>query len=192
MMAGTQAATVHMSLSDASSPRKDPPRRSLEPVVLEPERWVKGAWLFRDQTLQRLEILLDEAFRIPGTGVRFGIDGIIGLVPGLGDVLAGLLSLIIPLAAWVRGVPYVALVRMAVNIGLGVLIGSIPFFGDAFDIAWKANRRNYLLMRRHLGEPRRHTWRDWGFLLFLAAALAMVFAIPLLLAIWLLAWLIRH
>jgi hypothetical protein len=162
------------------------------PVVLEPERWAKGAWIFRDETLHRLEILLDEAFRIPGTGIRFGLDGIIGLVPGLGDVLAGPLSLIIPLAAWMRGVPYVTLVRMAANIGIGVLVGSIPFLGDIFDIAWKSNRRNYLLMRRHLGEPRRHTWRDWTFLLVLAVSLGAIFAIPVVLVVWFLAWLIRQ
>jgi hypothetical protein len=171
--------------------RIDDDRSERIPVVLKPERWAKGAWIFRDQTLQRLEILLDEAFRIPGTGIRFGIDGIIGLVPGLGDVLAGLLSLIIPLAAWMRGVPYVALVRMAFNIGIGVLIGSIPFLGDIFDIAWKANRRNYQLMRRHLGEPRRHTWRDWAFLLLLAVGLGLVFAIPIVLIVWFFAWLIQ-
>ena len=155
-------------------------------------RWNRGAWLFRDQTLQRLEILLDEAFRVPGTQMRFGIDGIIGLVPGLGDVLAGLLSLIIPLAAWVRGVPYITLARMAINLGIGVLVGTIPIFGDIFDIAWKANRRNYRLLRRHLGEPRRHTWRDWIFLLILATALAAVFALPILLVAWAINWLITH
>jgi hypothetical protein len=120
-----------------------------------PDRWNRGAWLFRDRTLHGLEILLDEAFVLPGTGIRFGLDGIIGLVPGLGDVLAGLLSLVIPLAAWIRGVPYVTLARMAANLGIGVLVGSIPLFGDIFDIAWKANRRNYRLLCRHLGEPRR-------------------------------------
>jgi Domain of unknown function (DUF4112) len=164
---------------------------SPNPILLEPERWAKGAWIFRDQTLQRLEVLLDEAFRIPGTSVRFGIDGIIGLVPGLGDVLAGLLSLIIPLAAWMRGVPYIALIRMAVNLGIGVLIGSIPLLGDVFDIAWKANRRNYLLMRRHLGEPRRHTWKDWVFLLSLAIGLGVIFAIPVILVVWLLSLVYR-
>ncbi|MGA2730123.1 MAG: DUF4112 domain-containing protein [Terracidiphilus sp.] len=173
------------------TPKNDPPLTS-KPVVLEPERWAKGAWIFRDQTLQRLEFLLDEAFRVPGTNIRFGLDGIIGLVPGLGDVVAGLLSLIIPLAAWIRGVPYVALMRMAANISIGVLVGSIPFFGDIFDIAWKANRRNYQLMRRHLGEPRRHTWRDWTFLLLLAASLGVLFAIPLVVLVWLLAWLIKQ
>jgi uncharacterized protein DUF4112 len=164
----------------------------MNPVVLEPERWAKGAWIFRDQTLQRLEILLDEAFRVPGTSIRFGLDGIIGLVPGLGDVLAGLLSLIIPLAAWMRGVPYVTIVRMVANIGIGVLVGSIPVLGDIFDIAWKANRRNYLLMRRHLGEPRRHTGRDWTFLLLLAASLGAIFAIPVVLVVWCLAWLVKQ
>jgi hypothetical protein len=104
-------------------------------------------------------------------------------------VLAGLLSLLIPLAAWIRGVPYVTLVRMAANLGIGVLVGSVPVFGDIFDIAWKANRRNYLLLCRHLEEPRRHTARDCAFLVALAAALGLVFAIPVVLAVWLIAWL---
>jgi hypothetical protein len=152
------------------------------------ERWNRGAWLFRDKTLHGLEILLDEAFRIPGTGIRFGIDGIIGLVPGLGDVLAGLLSLIIPLAAWFRGVPYITLVRMTANLAIGVLVGSIPILGDIFDIAWKANRRNYRLLRLHLTEPRRHTGRDWAFLGLLAGGIALVFAIPVILVIWVIVW----
>jgi hypothetical protein len=169
------------------TPRPDPDQAS--PVLLPPDRWNRGAWLFRDRTLHSIEILLDEAFRIPGTNFRFGIDGIIGLVPGLGDVLAGLLSLIIPLAAWIRGVPYVTLARMASNLAIGVLVGSIPLFGDIFDIAWKANRRNYRLLVRHLDEPRRHTGRDWAFLCLLAAALGLVFAVPVVLVIWFLAWL---
>ena len=155
------------------------------------DRWNRGAWIFRDETLRKLEILLDEAFRVPGTQVRFGLDAIIGLVPGIGDVLAGLASLVIPLAGWIRGVPYVTLVRMAANLGIGVLVGTIPILGDAFDIAWKANRRNYRLLTRHLGEPRRHTWRDWAFLLILAAVLGLVFAIPVLLVVWLMMWLLH-
>lgn len=114
------------------------------------DRWQRGAWLFRDSTLRSLEFLLDELLRIPGTQIRFGIDGIIGLVPGVGDVVAGLLSAVIPLAAWIRGVPYVALVRMAVNLGIGVLVGSIPVAGDIFDIAWKAKqgcRRSHAIAR---------------------------------------------
>jgi hypothetical protein len=165
---------------------------SASPGPVSSDRWNRGAWLFRDQTLLALETLLDEAFRIPGTQFRFGLDGIIGLVPGLGDVLAGLLSVVIPVAAWIRGVPYITLVRMAANVGIGVLVGTIPVFGDIFDVVWKPNRRNYRLLQRHLGEPRRHTWRDWTFLLLLSAGLALIFAIPLVLVIWFLAWLISH
>ena len=149
------------------------------------DRWNRGAWLFRDRTLQNIEFLLDEAFRVPGTRFRFGIDGIIGLVPGFGDVLAGIFSLVIPLAAWIRGVPYVTLVRMAANLAIGVLVGAIPLFGDIFDIVWKTNRRNYRLLRRHLAEPRRHTGKDWAFLLLLAAFLAVIFSLPILLILWL-------
>ncbi len=155
-------------------------------------RWDRGAWLFRDSTLRSLEILLDEAFRVPGTSFRFGIDGIIGLVPGLGDVVAGLLSLVIPVAAWMRGVPYVTLVRMSLNLGIGVLVGSIPLLGDIFDIAWKPNRRNYRLLQLHLREPRRHTWRDRVFLLLLVLLLMTMFALPLVLFVWLVKWLIHH
>jgi len=157
-----------------------------EPVGEARSRWQTGGRWLGDERLHWLEILLDEAFVIPGTGIRFGLDGIIGLVPGLGDVLAGVLSLIIPLAAWVRGVPYITLVRMLVNISIGLLVGTIPIAGDAFDIFWKANRRNYRLLTRSIAEPRRHTWRDWGFLLVLLAGIGAVFAIPLALTVWLL------
>jgi hypothetical protein len=175
---------------NARSPRLNPPGSiPVQGSVAPAGRWTKGAWLFRDDTLRSLEILLDEAFRIPFTRFRFGIDGIIGLVPGLGDVIAGIFSLVIPIAAWTRGVPYVALMRMAVNLGIGVLVGSIPLLGDAFDIAWKPNRRNYQLMQRHIGQPRRHTWKDWAFLAALLFGLAIVLAIPMVLFIWLLVWL---
>ena len=178
---------------NASSPRFNPPRsRAVEGGLIPSGRWAKGAWLFRDETLRSLEILLDEAFRIPFTRFRFGIDGVIGLVPGLGDVIAGMLSLIIPIAAWTRGVPYIALMRMGVNLAIGVLVGSIPFLGDAFDIAWKPNRRNYQLLQRHLGQPRRHTWKDWVFLAALVCALIVVFAVPIAFFIWLLVWLNQH
>jgi len=73
-----------------------------------------------------------------------------------------------------------------------VLVGTIPVFGDIFDIAWKPNRRNYRLLRLHLGQPHRHTWRDWGFLAALLLALAAVFALPVVLVIWALAWLSTH
>ena len=68
-----------------------------------------------------------------------------------------------------------------------VIIGTIPFLGDAFDIAWKANRRNYALMTRHIESPRKHTWRDWAFLLLLASLVLAIFAVPLIMIGWFLA-----
>ena len=124
-------------------------------------------------------------FASPALQYASGLMASSGSFPVLGDVLAGLLSLVIPLAAWIRGVPYITLVRMAANLGIGVLVGSIPLLGDAFDIAWKANRRNYRLLRRHLGEPRRHTWRDWLFLRVSGAHAGVIFAVPVVLAVWL-------
>jgi hypothetical protein len=127
-----------------------------KPEILPPA--ARAAWprsqrasgVFTNENLELLAHLLDDWFRIPGTSIRFGLDGIIGLIPGLGDILAGLASCIIILAAWVRGIPYITLVRMVVNLGLDVVIGAIPLLGDAFDIAWKANRRNYALLVQRL------------------------------------------
>jgi hypothetical protein len=152
-------------------------------------RWKGGGRWLDDERLRWLEVLLDEAFTVPGTGIRFGIDGIVGLIPGLGDVLAGALSLVIPFAAWVRGVPYITLLRMLTNVGIGLLVGSIPIAGDAFDIFWKANRRNFRLLTRSIAEPRRHTWRDWIYLLGLGLGISVIFMIPIVLLAVLIAWL---
>jgi hypothetical protein len=154
-----------------------------DPQVLPPQatglraRVAQG--VFSNQNLDRLSHLLDDCFVIPGTQIRFGLDGIIGLVPFAGDVLAGMLSSLIVIAAWFRGAP-------------PVLLGSIPVFGDAFDIAWKANRRNYALLSRFVAEPKRHAWRDWAFLLVLAGCLFAVFALPMVLLGYVLALLIHR
>lgn len=157
-----------------------------------PSRISAGQRLFSNENLDLLAHLLDDAFRIPGTQIRFGLDGIIGLIPGAGDVIAGLASCILIFAAWVRGVPYIGLTRMVVNLGLDVIIGAIPFAGDAFDIAWKANRRNYALLIRHLEEPRRHTWKDWAFLAILFFTIMSIFLVPLIALVWMIDWLAFH
>jgi NAD/NADP transhydrogenase beta subunit len=151
-----------------------------------------GGRFFSNENLDILSHLLDDCFRIPGTEIRFGLDGIVGLVPAVGDVLAGLASCILIFAAWVRGVPYVTLTRMAINLAIDVIIGAIPFLGDAFDIAWKANRRNYKLLILHIEQPRRHTWKDWLFLAMLVAVLIAIFVVPLIVLAWILDWLFHH
>lgn len=191
-----------VTLKDIAERPGSPPRRPQRLVLMRiPDtipattapapgaRWTRGARLFGDQSLTRLEFLLDEAFRVPGTRIRFGVDGIIGFAPGVGDIIAGLVSLVFPLAGWMRGAPYITLTRMVVNLGIGVLVGSVPLFGDVFDVAWKANRRNYQLLQRHLTQPRRHTWRDCLFLLTMLFFLAAIFAIPIVFFIWLVLWL---
>ena len=78
---------------------------------------------------------------------------------------------------------------MVANLAIDVGIGIVPVLGDAFDIAWKANRRNYALLQRHVAAPGRHSARDWGFLLLLLGALVALFALPLVLLGYALAWL---
>ena len=156
---------------------------STKPEILSP-RLRRGAGLFDDENLDLLSHVLDDCFRIPGTSFRFGVYGIIGLIPGIGDILGGIASCLIVLAAWFRGVQYVTLARMVVNVALEIVIGSIPFIGDMFDIVWKANRRNYALLKRSLAQPRRHTWKDWAFLAGLTAVLLGLMAAPVLLLAW--------
>ena len=148
--------------------------------------------LFSDENLDLLAHLLDDLFRIPGTPVRLGLDGLVGLIPGLGDVIGGIFSSILIFAAWVRGVPYVTLARMMVNLTVAVGVGAIPLLGDVFDIFWKANRRNYTLMVRHLRQPHIHTWKDYAFLLCLAGIILVVLALPLLVLALIVLWLMHR
>jgi hypothetical protein len=132
-----------------------------------------------DAQLDQLASLLDDAFHIPGTALRFGLDPIIGLVPGLGDIISGLLSFLMVFAAWQRGLPKIAISRMVVNIGIDTLIGSIPIAGDLFDAVWKSNRMNYNLLVRYRGERRRkYVLLDWLFFLLLAVVGLALMLLP--------------
>ncbi len=101
--------------------------------------------------LRRLAWLLDAAFVVPGTKFRFGIDGIIGLAPGVGDTIMGLTSLYIVWEARKLGLPTGKIARMLANIGVETLAGSVPIVGDLFDAAFKANLRNIAIIEDHLG-----------------------------------------
>jgi hypothetical protein len=158
-----------------------------EPEIFPPAgRGGAGDRIFLGENPDLLSRVLDSWFRIPGTSIRFGLDGIIGLIPGIGDILGGLASCIIILAAWARGAPYITVARMLVNLALDVIIGAVPLLGDIFDIAWKANRRNYALLTRHLEQPHRRHWGDWFFLAGMALAVCAILAVPVLFVAWLL------
>ena len=100
--------------------------------------------------LARLADFLDTRYRIPGTRLRFGIDAILGLVPGIGDSLAALPALYLIWRARQLGVPRGLLLRMIANVGLDTVFGSVPVAGNVFDLFFKASRRNVALLRRHL------------------------------------------
>lgn len=96
--------------------------------------------------LHRLGYLLDNSIGIPGTRFRLGLESLIGLVPGIGDLVAGLLSLYIVIEAHRLGVPRSLLARMGWNVAIDTLVGEVPILGDLFDIGFKANLRNLALL----------------------------------------------
>ncbi len=103
--------------------------------------------------LARLEALakvMDSAFKIPGTEVRMGFDALLGLVPVIGDAIAGAISSYLIWEAKKLGVPKLVLGRMVANTAIDTALGSIPFVGDMFDVAYRANTKNVALLRRHL------------------------------------------
>ena len=102
--------------------------------------------------LRRLEVLshwLDSRFRVPGTNIRFGLDSIVGIVPGVGDGVTLIPASYVVLRAHQLGVPRYLVVRMAFNVVVDVLVGAVPIIGDLFDVAFKANRRNVAILNRH-------------------------------------------
>ncbi len=108
----------------------------------------------RLERLRALSDLLDNAFRVPGTNFRVGLDALIGLVPGVGDLIGTLASGYIIVEAARFGVPKSTLTRMLVNVAIESIVGAVPALGDLFDAAWKANARNLILLRDHVGQPR--------------------------------------
>ncbi|MDQ2711258.1 MAG: DUF4112 domain-containing protein [Acidobacteriota bacterium] len=122
---------------------------------------------------------LDYAFTLPG-GFRFGLAGIIGFIPGIGDALDAIVSLYIVVRAIQLGIPRVAIARMLVNIGVEGLAGAVPFIGDLFDIAFKANRRNYQILKNHISQPKRQHASDWLFLILTVFLVVASIALPVI------------
>jgi hypothetical protein len=97
-----------------------------------------------------LASLMDDRFAVPGTPLRFGFDSVLGLFPGLGDVLTSAISLLIVHHAWQSGASRLTIARMLGNVGIDFVVGAVPILGDVFDVVWKANRKNARLLEQHL------------------------------------------
>jgi hypothetical protein len=115
-------------------------------------RW-EAHWKHAIERVENLSRLLDVAYGIPGTKLRFGLDALLGLVPIAGDVASAALSAYLIYEARRLGLPRTAIARMIGNVAFDAVLGAVPLFGDIFDVFWRANIRNVRILRRHLGEP---------------------------------------
>lgn len=142
----------------------------------------KGARLTAkdDPLIAFLARLMDDQFVIPGTNIRFGLDPLLGLLPGWGDSASALVSAVLILKSARAGVPKIILSRMALNILLNAAIGVIPGLGDAFSFWFKSNAKNYALHQKHAGTARPPALRDR---LFVALILGGLFAFITLVAL---------
>ena len=174
-------------MPEPAKPEILPPEMLPPPVLALTLRKRAEGW-FSDENLDFFAHLLDDWFRIPCTPIRIGLDGLIGLIPGLGDVLAGIASFVLVFAAWIRGVPY---------------DHPGPHDGQhrhrsphRLHSALRRRLRHRVegeppqlpLMMRHLRQPHRHTWKDYAFLLSLLGAVLAILAIPIIVLLLILLW----
>jgi hypothetical protein len=140
------------------------------------------------ELLRRWARLFDSQFRIPGTQIRFGIDPILGLVPGLGDLASPALSLFMIWQGARLRVPKVVLMRMVFNAMIDGLSGVVPVLGDLFDFGWKATEWNMALLERHAMPGQRATSADYVFVILCSAVIIAAALVPIILVWWALAW----
>lgn len=137
--------------------------------------------------LRTIATILDDAVRIPGTKIRFGLDPLLGLLPGGGDAVTGAVATYAIVLAARLGAPPAVIARMAVNVLVDVATGTIPLLGDLFDVGWKSNRKNVQLLERYQTEPQKVKAASWVvvgvMLLLIVAAIVGVFVLT--------AWLLR-
>jgi Domain of unknown function (DUF4112) len=166
-----------------------PPEKPLIPEVIEPDEKLPQDLV----TLRRFAYLMDEAFPLPGTNIRVGLDAVIGLIPGIGDVIGSVMSTWIIVGALRHRVPARIIARMVLNILIDLLFGAVPVAGDVFDFLYEENVKNMRLLEKY--RDRRRPPRSLaqialvaalivGFILFVA--LMMVFALAAL-VLWLIA-----
>ena len=143
----------------------------------------------RTATLRRLTWLLDDAIRLP-LGFRMGLDALIGLVPGLGDLVGGAAALYGIGVAWKLGAPGIVLARMVMNAAIDSLVGAVPLLGDLWDVGFASHRRNLAILEHWLEVPHVATKRSKWVLVGAVAALVALLLAAFALAFWLVVWMI--
>ena len=136
--------------------------------------------------LRKWSVLLDSAFRVPGTRITFGLDPILGLLPGLGDLTSPLFAVLLLFHGVRMRIPRVVQLRMVINAAIDLFVGLVPIVGDLFDVGWKANVRNLALLEHYARPGSRATRGDWIFVLSIVGALVGLAVISLVLTAWLL------
>jgi len=147
------------------------------------------------ERLRRWAVLLDSAFKVPGLPVRFGLDAIVGLVPGVGELTTPVFTMLLLYTGLRRRVPLVVLGRMVVNTGVDALIGLVPVVGDITDVGWKANLRNLDLLERHAAPGTIPSRGGTGFVaigIILLVLVALLAIVPIVLVLWVLAWVVSQ
>jgi hypothetical protein len=141
----------------------------------------------RLEALRRVSRLLDSAIVVPGTTYRVGLDPILGLFPGLGDLVSPLFTIGLIWQARELGIPKVVQLRMIFNVAIDSLIGVVPLLGDLFDFAWKANDMNMKLLDLHAYEEHPASPRDWLFVIGITVLLVLIAVAPFVVLGWLFA-----
>ena len=129
--------------------------------------------------------LLDSRFRVPGTNVRFGIDPVLSLIPGIGDLASPAFALVVIAHALQLRVPHVVVARMAFNALADALIGAVPVVGTVGDVFWRANIANLALLERHARPGLLPSRSDYAFVFCVAGLFGLLLLIPVLLGLWL-------
>ena len=161
-----------------------PPVREVNWEVLPPEEKRRRQGL--EPLFKWLALIMDEIVRIPGTKFRFGLDPLLGLIPGIGDTSSALVSAFALIQAARLGVPKILLARMSLNILINEIIGIVPVVGDAFSFWFKSNARNYQIIKDHTVTPTVAKRSDWIFVIVVLVVLVGIVCLGLLISFLLL------
>jgi len=136
-------------------------------------------------TAELLAGILDSTVRIPGTSLYLGLDPLIGLIPGIGDVLANLVGTVILGLAARLDVPRIVIVRMSANLLINGAVGAVPIVGDLFSVWFRSHARNARLLREAAREPSRGTGQDWLYVGGIIGGMALLLIAAIALVLWL-------